>query len=148
MKDVDVTIVGGGMITYDLILPTVYHLQRTGAVRNISVCSLNTPPLAALAESSELRAAFPAQSFRPYPDLAEDPNKMFPDLYKEVLAAMTPRQAVIVAVPDQLHYAGAAALHSDQHVPVAAGAQIPASREIEQLAYRRVCSWESSTTAF
>jgi D-galacturonate reductase len=140
MKVVDVTIVGGGMITGDLILPTVYHLQRTGAVRNISVCGLNTPPLAALAESSELRAAFPGQSFRSYPELAEDPNKMFPDLYKEVLAAMTPRQAVIVALPDQLHYATVmAALHSDQHVlcvkPLVLKYQ--QARQIEQLAHEK-----------
>lgn len=29
-KKIDITIVGGGMITYDLILPSLYHLQRTG----------------------------------------------------------------------------------------------------------------------
>jgi hypothetical protein len=39
----DVTIVGGGMITHDLILPVVYHLQRTGTVKEIKVCSLDTP---------------------------------------------------------------------------------------------------------
>ena len=32
-KPVDVTIVGGGMITHDQILPSIYHLQRTGRGR-------------------------------------------------------------------------------------------------------------------
>ena len=58
MKDVDVTIVGGGMITNDLILPSVYHLQRTGAVRSISVCSLNTHSVCSfLARIVEARSA-------------------------------------------------------------------------------------------
>lgn len=37
----DVMIVGGGMITNDLILPSVYHLQRVGVVGRIQVCALN-----------------------------------------------------------------------------------------------------------
>ena len=59
----DVTIVGGGMITYDLILPSMYHLQRTGVVKNINVCSLDSAPLKALKESTEMAEAFPGQSF-------------------------------------------------------------------------------------
>jgi hypothetical protein len=43
MKKLDVTIVGGGMITNDLLLPSLYHLQRTGAVGPIRICALNTP---------------------------------------------------------------------------------------------------------
>lgn len=104
MKSVDVCIVGGGMITNDLILPSIYQLQRSGVVGRISVCALNTPPLKSLAESAELKAAFPGQTFTPYPDLSEDPKGLFPDLYKEVLSKMPPRQAVVVAMPDQLHY--------------------------------------------
>lgn len=104
MKSIDVCIVGGGMITHDLILPSIYHLQRTGAVGKISVCALNTAPLKFLLESPDLRAAFPGQNFTPYPDLAENPQSQFPDLYKKVLAKMPERQAVVVAVPDQLHY--------------------------------------------
>ncbi len=51
-RTVDVTIVGGGMITNDLILPTIYHLQRTGVVNDIHICALNNPPLKALKENS------------------------------------------------------------------------------------------------
>ncbi len=104
MNTIDVTIVGGGMITHDLILPSIYQLQRTGVVGKISICALNTPPLKTLMESPEIRQAFPGQSFTPYPDLSEAPDRNYPDLFKQVLAKMPPHQAVIVAMPDQFHY--------------------------------------------
>lgn len=113
----DVLIVGGGMITNDLLLPSVYHLQRLGAVNQISVCALNSAPLRALKKNPELRAAFPGQDFAAYPDPATPPEQVFPDLYRERLAAAHPRQAVIVAVPDQFHYPVVrAALEHNQHV--------------------------------
>lgn len=116
-KAIDVTIVGGGMITNDLILPSVYHLQRTGVIGSISICALNNAPLKTLKENSEIQEAFPGQDFTEYPSLAQSPDKNFPDLYKEVLAKMRPRQAVVVAMPDQLHnQVVTEALNNDQHV--------------------------------
>ena len=44
----DVVIVGGGMITNDLILPSIYHLQRLGMIGSITITALNNPPLKAL----------------------------------------------------------------------------------------------------
>ena len=117
MKKLDITIVGGGMITNDLLLPSLYHLQRTGTVGPIRICALNTPPLRALKENQDLLQAFPGQDFTPYPALAEAPDKDFPTLYKEVIAAMPPRNAVVVAMPDHLHYEVVReALEHDQHV--------------------------------
>jgi len=113
----DVTIVGGGMITYDLILPSIYHLQRTGVVKDINVCSLDSAPLKALKESKEIADAFPGQDFNAHPSVNESPDKKFPDLFKEVIAGMKPRQIVIVAMPDQLHYPVIMeALKNDQHI--------------------------------
>ena len=113
----DVTIVGGGMITHDLILPVVYHLQRTGMVTGINVCSLDTPPLKELQHSEMIRQAFPDQDFTAHPALSEPEDKKFPDLYKEVLSGMKPRQVVIIAMPDQLHYPVIMeALKNDQHI--------------------------------
>ncbi len=117
MQPLDVTIIGGGMITHDLLLPSIYHLQRTGALGAISICALNTPPLKALQESPDIMQAFPGQSFTPYPALAEPPTRDFPDLYKEVITRMKPRQAVVVAMPDQFHYPVVMdALRHNQHV--------------------------------
>ncbi|MDD5482897.1 MAG: Gfo/Idh/MocA family oxidoreductase [Kiritimatiellae bacterium] len=104
MQPVDVCIIGGGMITHDLLLPSIYHLQRSGVVGEISVCALNAPPLKFLSESPDLRGAFPGQTFAAYPALDANPSEKFPELYKEALAKMPARQAVVVAMPDQLHY--------------------------------------------
>jgi predicted dehydrogenase len=113
----DVTIVGGGMITGDLILPSVYHLQRIGTVGEIKICALNTSPLKVLKENSDIREAFPDQDFTSYPDLSEPPEHTFPELFKQVIGSMKPRQAVIVALPDPLHYGAVmTALEADQHV--------------------------------
>ena len=113
----DVAIVGGGMITNDLLLPSIYHLQRLGLVKAISICALNTPPFEALLENPQLAEAFPGQGFTPCPALSESPEKDFPELYKEVIAAMPPHSAVVVAMPDQLHYPVLMeALNHDQHV--------------------------------
>jgi predicted dehydrogenase len=114
---IDVTIIGGGMITNDLILPSIYHLQRTGVVGGIKVCALNSTPLKALNANKEIRDAFPQQEFEAFPAFSEPEDKMHPDLYREVLDGMKPRQAVVVAIPDQLHYQVVReALERDQHI--------------------------------
>jgi D-galacturonate reductase len=112
-----VLIIGGGMITHDQILPSIYHLQRLGAVGPIKVCALNSPPLRDLAEEKMFRDAFPGQTFEPLPALTEPPERMFPELYREAVAALPPRQLVVVAVPDHFHYTVIReALERDQHV--------------------------------
>lgn len=113
----DVVIIGGGMITHDLLLPSVYHLQRRGAVGDIHVCALNSAPLRALRESRELAESFPGQTFHAHPAVDEPPERTFPQLYRDVLDRMKPRQVAVVAVPDPLHYETVtAALQAEQHV--------------------------------
>jgi D-galacturonate reductase len=117
ITNIDATIVGGGMITYDLLLPSLYHLQRTGVVRNISVCALNSAPLRALRDNREFHEAFPGQDFTPHPSLDEHEDRTFPDLYKDVIAAMAPGNMVVVAMPDNLHFDVVMhALRHDQNV--------------------------------
>ena len=140
MAPQQVTIVGGGMITHDQLLPALYHLQRLGVVGPIAICSLWSGPLQCLNESTVLRRAFPGSTFTPHPDLSEDDTKMFPDLYKEVLRAMPPRQIVVIAVPDQFHYdVLKEALAADQHVlcvkPLVL--KYEDSVEIERLAFEK-----------
>jgi D-galacturonate reductase len=117
MRTLDIVIIGGGMITYDLLLPSVYHLQRTGYINSIKVCALDSAPLKALKNSSEIREAFPGQDFEAFPSATESADKKFPDLYKKVIAEMKPRQMVIVAMPDQFHYEVVMeALKNNQHI--------------------------------
>jgi predicted dehydrogenase len=137
---IDVTIIGGGMITNDLILPSVYHLQRIGVVGQIAICSRTNAPLRSLKDNRDLHEAFPGQDFTAFPSLTEITDKPQPDLYKQVIASMRPRQAVVVAVPDSLHYPIIMdALQHDQHVlsvkPLVL--EYKQSVEIEKLALER-----------
>jgi D-galacturonate reductase len=110
-------LVGGGMITADLILPSLYHLQRLGHIGKLTVCALGSGPLRALAENADIRAAFPGGSFTAEPPLATPPDRRFPDLFSQLASRMPPRQVVFVAVPDQLHREVVlSALRADQHV--------------------------------
>ena len=102
-KPLDLTIIGAGMIVHDLILPAAYHLQRQGYIKDIAVCGTRVNSLQALKDNALIKEAFPGQDFTPYPALdsiAADNQ----ELYKEVLGRMDPHQAVIIALPDQLHY--------------------------------------------
>ena len=117
-KSLDVTIVGGGMITEMQIMPSIYYLQRQGLVGEINVCALNTPPLKQIAENKALQEAFPGQTFNSYPNYkTESADAMFPNMYKDVVAKMEERNLVFVALPDQLHYSAIMyALEQNQHV--------------------------------
>jgi predicted dehydrogenase len=116
-RSLQTLVVGGGMITADLILPSLFHLQRTGAIGEITVCALNSAPLRVLAENAEIHAAFPGSSFTAQPALSTPPEKNHPDLFAELISRMPARQLVVVAVPDQLHYSVVTqALQANQHV--------------------------------
>ena len=65
----DVVIVGGGMITHDQILPSIYQLKRLGHVGTIKICALNSPPLKELADSPAFAEAFPGLDFEAFPSL-------------------------------------------------------------------------------
>ena len=100
------TILGGGMIAHDQILPSFYQLLRLGLVEQIVVCARHAATLDALAASEPIQRAFPGRSFVP----SLDP-------YRETIARMPPRNLVVVGLPDQLHFdAVMAALQADQHV--------------------------------
>ena len=135
-----VTVVGGGMITHDQILPSLYHMQRTGQIGSISVCALNSAPLRSLAESPRLCEAFPGQAFRAVPALDEPPQRTYPESYKKVIGEMPPHNLVVVAVPDHFHGPVIrAALEHNQHV-LSVKPLVPSyaeSIEIERLAKER-----------
>src|SRR5690349_21138714 len=90
-----VLVVGGGMITHDQILPSLYQLQRLGRIGEISVCSQRRSTVEALAAAPGIRAAFPGQSFHAFSE---------PDRFAALIERMPPGNIVVAAVPDQLHY--------------------------------------------
>ena len=102
-KTIDVTIIGAGMIVHDLILPSIYQLQRMGYIGTISICSTRSSSTNSLMKNIEIKDAFPGQQFTPYP--SPDANiEGDIALYKSVLKSLPPYQVVIIALPDQLHY--------------------------------------------
>ena len=114
---VDVTLVGGGMICHDQLLPSLYHLQRLGLVRDLTVCSRTAGTVRALAEAEGIHSAFPGHSFQAVPDYTRNADAKDPDGYREVIDRMEPRQVVFLATPDALHYDMARyALQANQHV--------------------------------
>lgn len=137
---VQVTVVGGGMITHDQLLPSLYQLQRNGTIGEITICALNGRPLKALAESETLLRAFPGQSFRAFPDFSKELDAFHPELFREVLGRMPARNIVVVAVPDNQHFDTImAALRANQHVLTVKPLVLKASEaaEVEREAFAR-----------
>ncbi len=116
MRKPDVLIVGGGMITHDQILPSLYHMQRQDEIGEIAVCASRPQTVRALADAEILKHAFPGQSFRAWPDSASAAEPQ-PNLFRDVIAGMPPGNIVVVAVPDPLHFdVIMTALRHEQHV--------------------------------
>ena len=116
MMKPEILIVGGGMITHDQILPSLFQMQRQGRIGEISICALRGRDLEPLRSSPALAEAFPGQSFRAFPS-GGDADRPQPDLFRELMARMPARNIVVVAVPDHLHYdVIQAALAHDQHI--------------------------------
>ena len=136
-----ITVIGGGMITQIQLLPTIYQLQREGLVGEIHICALNSPPILELQNDPVLQKAFPGQRFVPHPDPAlSSSDDLFPELYKEVLAAAPQNSIAVVAVPDQVHYEVLqVALESQAHVCVVKPLvqTFAQAEEIASLAYER-----------
>jgi predicted dehydrogenase len=112
----EVTVIGGGMICHDQILPSLYQLQRLNRIGEITVSASRRQTVEALARNETIARAFPGHSFRAFPDAAAG-DRAQPELYRTVIDRMAPRNIVIVAVPDPLHYdVIMTALRHDQHV--------------------------------
>ncbi len=99
-----VAVIGGGMIVHDQILPSLYQLQRLGVIGEIAICAQHGRTTRALAEAETLRNAFPGQTFRAFPDAAADPDLAHPELWRAVVADLPPRNLVVMALPDPLHF--------------------------------------------
>ena len=112
-----VAVIGGGMITHDQILPSLYELQRNSTIGEIQVCGQRSSTLRNLAESALLQRAFPGQSFAAFPPLDDTSETPQPRLYEGVVGALPEQSIVIVALPDHLHKEAILyALRCNQHV--------------------------------
>jgi D-galacturonate reductase len=113
---IPVCVIGGGMITREQILPSLYHLQRLGQVGEIDVCAQHGRTVLALRDAPKLAQAFPGHGFRAWPG-SGDPEEAHPKLYETVLASLPARSLVVIALPDHIHFEAAlAALEAGHHV--------------------------------
>jgi len=140
-KKLNVSVIGGGMITQVQILPSLYQLKRLGVIGNISVCGQHGAALKVLDDNTLINKSFPGYSFDAYPDFRKEPlEKAFPDLYKAVLNKAGSGNIAIIALPDQLHYGVVKeALLYNQHVITVKPLVLKYSeaKEIEELALKK-----------
>jgi len=93
-----VLLVGGGMISREVILPTLFQERRRGKIGEIAIASRRPETIL------ELRAIFVGEEFRGYPDPAKlGAGKGDPDAYKRALSELAEDGMVVVATPDHLH---------------------------------------------
>lgn len=96
---IPVLVVGGGMISEEVILPTVFQEQKRGRVGNVSIASRRAKTI------SHLKDFFKKYEFRGYPDPQKEPDleRDHSDIYKQAIADLEDHGVVIVATPDHLH---------------------------------------------
>jgi len=95
---VPVLVVGGGMITQEVILPTVFQEQKLGKVGRITVVSRRPETIA------QIRRLFPGKKFDAHPDPARyKKGTSHPEGYKQAVRKLGRHGVVIVATPDHLH---------------------------------------------
>jgi predicted dehydrogenase len=92
-----VLLVGGGMISREVVLPTLFQLQRHGEIAGITVCTRRAKT------SRRLREEFPERAFRCLPDASADAEQSQPGLYRQAIEELPAGGIVVVATPDPLH---------------------------------------------
>ena len=104
------------MIVHDQLLPSLYHMQRLGRIGGIAVCAQHGRTVQALRGGRRPGAGVPRPDV-PRVSGGGDPDRPQPDLFRELVARLPPRNLVVVAMPDHLHFdVIMTALRHDQHV--------------------------------
>jgi predicted dehydrogenase len=95
---VPVLVIGGGMISQEVILPTIFQERKRGKVGPISISTLTK------GQTNLVREMFPEEEFRGYPnDPGAGEDEPRPESYKQAIADLEEHGVVIVATPDHLH---------------------------------------------
>ena len=95
----DALLVGGGVISLEAILPTLFQERRKGRIGKISVSARRTKTTGAVRET------FPDEEMTLYPDpqTSVDANTLHPESFAQALARLGDYGVVIVATPDSAH---------------------------------------------
>jgi len=97
-RRMNVLLIGGGMISQEVVIPTLLQERLRGIVGALHVSALNA---GIIKQCEEL---FPGGQFVGYPDPARHkPDDNHPDMYKEAMDKLGEHGVVVVATPDHLH---------------------------------------------
>ncbi len=92
-----VLLVGGGMISREVILPTLFQLRRQGIVGGVTVVTRRAETV------RRLRRELPGDEFTAYPDPVVGHPESDADAWRRFIAQAEPGTAVLVATPDHFH---------------------------------------------
>ena len=95
----DALVVGGGVISLEVILPTLFQERRRGEIGKVSVAARRT-------KTTEIvRETFPGEEMKLYPDpkLRGDANVLHAESFNQALTQLGEYGLVIVATPDSAH---------------------------------------------
>jgi D-galacturonate reductase len=126
----DILVVGGGMISREVVLPTLFQEQKYGRIRNISISSLTGDII------RDLQGMFPRFTGWPDPDRYGMTEK-YPDMFMDAIHALPENGIVLVATPDHLHTPVIkAAIEAGRHVIVEKPLclKVPEAHEIIKMA--------------
>jgi len=91
-------VIGGGMITQEVVLPTLFQERRRGRIGEIALASRRAATVRLCQEM------FPDERLAGYPDpAATEPQESCPDAYLDALDQLGDVGLVVVATPDHLH---------------------------------------------
>jgi D-galacturonate reductase len=97
-KRLNVLLIGGGMISQEVVIPTLLQERLRGFVGDLHVSALNSGII------KQCEDLFPGGQFTGWPDPAKYPaGESHPTLYQEPMAKLGEHGVVVVATPDHLH---------------------------------------------
>ncbi len=97
-KRLNALLIGGGMISQEVVLPTLVQERQRGAIGDIAVCALDAKT------TQKCQDLFPKEALALYPDPARYPlDEPQPAIYKEAMANLAQPGVVVVATPDHKH---------------------------------------------
>ncbi len=98
MAKLNMLVVGGGMISKEVIFPTLFQQRRLGKIDRILIASRRGKTIC------DIQKRFPDERFEAWPDPAKtDPQVSHPEIYQEAIKALPAPGVVVVATPDHLH---------------------------------------------